>query len=125
MNYNRVNFDMTISDRIFEKLNQLNMTQRMFSEETGISQSTISEWKSKKTNPTSEKILIICNVLNVTPEWLLSGIENSGTKGNNMDWYVIDKNTEMGSIIKTYHAMDGKQRERLLGYMEALVDRKQ
>ncbi len=116
---------MTISDRIFEKLNQLSMTQRVFSEETGISQSTISEWKSKKTNPSSEKILIICNVLNVTPEWLLSGIENTGTRGNNVDWYVIDKNTEMGSIIKTYHAMDEKQRERLLGYMEALMDRKQ
>lgn len=109
---------MTISDRIFEKLKEMNMTQRAFSEETGISQSTISEWKSKKTNPTSEKILIICKVLNVTPEWLLSGIENTGNRGNNSDWYIIDKNTEMGRIIKCYHCMDARQRERLLGYME-------
>ena len=65
---------MTISDRIFERLRQLNISQKEFSEETGISQSTISEWKSKGTNPTSEKIMIICNVVNVTPEWLLSGI---------------------------------------------------
>ncbi len=45
---------MTISDRIFERLKQINMTQKVFSEETRISQSTISEWKSKRTNPTSE-----------------------------------------------------------------------
>ena len=38
---------MTISDRIFERLRQLNISQKEFSEETGISQSTISEWKSK------------------------------------------------------------------------------
>ena len=62
---------MTISDRIFEKLKQNKMSQKDFSEATGISQSTISEWKSKRTNPTSEKIMIICKVLDVTPEWLL------------------------------------------------------
>ncbi len=111
---------MTISDRIFEKLKELNMPQKTFSEETGISQSTISEWKSKGTNPTSEKILIICKVLNVTPEWLLSGIENTGGRGNNADWYIVDKNTEIGLLIKTYHSLDSRQRERLQGYLEAL-----
>ena len=30
---------MTISDRIFERLKQINMTQKVFSEETGISKS--------------------------------------------------------------------------------------
>ncbi len=112
---------MTISDRIFEKLRQINMTQKVFSEETGISQSTISEWKSKRTNPTSEKIMIICKVLDVTPEWLLSGIENTGGRGNNARWYVIDKETDMGRIISNYHDMDLRQRERLLGYMEAII----
>ena len=112
---------MTISDRIFDRLKQLGMTQRTFSENTGISQSTISEWKSKGTNPTSEKIMVICNVLKVAPEWLLSGIEKTGVKGNALDWYVIDKDTEMGEIIKNYHAMNGRQRERLIGYMEAIM----
>jgi transcriptional regulator with XRE-family HTH domain len=111
---------MTISDRIFERLRQLNMSQKVFSEETKISQSTISEWKSKRTNPTSEKIMIICKVLDVTPEWLLSGIENTGERGNNAPWYIIDKDTEMGMMIETYHDMNEQQRERLIGYMEAL-----
>ena len=115
---------MTISDRIFEKLRQMNMSQKVFSEETGISQSTISEWKSKRTNPTSEKIMVICKVLDVTPEWLLSGIENTGERGNNTPWYVIDKDTEMGTIIKGYHEMNEQQRGRLLGYVEAMLSMK-
>ncbi len=115
---------MTISDRIFDRLKELGMTQRTFSEKTGISQSTISEWKRKGTNPTSEKIMVICNVLRVTPEWLLSGIEKTGDRGNSLDWYVIDKNTEMGTIIKSYHSMDDKERERLMGYMEAIMSLK-
>ena len=112
---------MTISDRVFERLRQIDMSQKEFSEETGISQSTISEWKSKRTNPTSEKIMVICKVLGVTPEWLLSGIENTGSRGNNASWYVIDKETEMGSLIRGYHEMDEKTRARLMGYMEALL----
>ena len=33
---------MTISERVFARLNELNMTQKTFSERTGISQSTIT-----------------------------------------------------------------------------------
>ena len=113
---------MTISDRIFERMKALDMSQKIFSESTGISQSTISEWKSKHTNPTSEKIMIICKVLDVTPEWLLSGMENSGSRGNNSQWYVIDKDTEMGMIISRYHNMDESQRNRLIGYLEAVLE---
>ena len=57
----------------------------------------------------------------VTPEWLLSGIENTGDRGNKSSWYVIDKKTDMGYMISTYHDMNEGQRERLLGYMEAMM----
>ena len=115
---------MTISDRIFERLRMIHMTQKEFSESTGIAPSTISEWKSKRTNPTSEKIMIICKVLDVTPEWLLSGAGKTGERGNDIPWYVIDKGSEMGTFIGKYQAMDEKQRDRLLGYMEAMAQMK-
>lgn len=57
------------------------MTQKEFSKRTGIAETTVSDWK-KKTNPTSDKIMNICKVLNVTPEWLLSGVEIHGTRSN-------------------------------------------
>ncbi len=53
---------MTISERIFERLGQLSMSQKEFSEKTGIKESAISEWKKKKTNPSSEKILSLIHI---------------------------------------------------------------
>ena len=111
---------MTISNRIFERLKQIHMSQKQFSIETGISQSTISEWKSKKTNPTSEKIMQICAVLDVTPEWLLSGTENTGNRGNELPFYIVDRGSEIGQIIHTYNRLEDQQRQRLLGYVMAL-----
>lgn len=113
---------MLISDRIFEKLDDLNMTQKKFAEKTGISQSTISDWKKKKTNPTAEKIMIICKVLGVTPEWLLSGVEQRGKRGNKLNWYAVDSSTDLGRIVSTYNSLDSEMQERVLGYIEAIKD---
>ena len=113
---------MTIRDRIFDKLAELNMTQKDFSEKTGIPQSTISDWRKKRTNPTAEKIMVICKTLNVDPEWLLSGIEPQGDRGRPQEWYAIDANTESGQLITIYNGMDKSQQARLMGYAEALFD---
>ena len=113
---------MTISDRVFYRLKEIGMQQREFSEKTGIAQSTISEWKSKRTNPTSEKIMIICKVLDVSPEWLLSGVENTGKKGNKLNLILVDKKTEVGEVLTTYNELDELNRARLMGYMKALIE---
>ena len=47
----RKGLPMIISERIFQILEKKNISQKHFSQETGISQSTISDWKRKKTNP--------------------------------------------------------------------------
>ena len=52
----------TVSDRIFELLKERKMSEKEFSKKTGIAESTISDWKKKRTNPVSDKILIICGV---------------------------------------------------------------
>ena len=90
---------MLIRDRIFTKLEELNMTQKEFSHRTGIAESTISDWRKKRTNPTAEKIMIICKVLDVTPEWLLSGIQAQGDRGNPQKWIAVDAETESGQLL--------------------------
>ncbi|MGN9056982.1 helix-turn-helix domain-containing protein [Bariatricus sp. HCP28S3_A7] len=52
----------TVSDRIFELLKERKMTQKEFAQRIGIAESSISDWKKKRTNPVSDKILIICEV---------------------------------------------------------------
>ena len=104
----------------FQKLDELDMTQKEFSEKTGIPQSTISDWRKKKTNPTAEKVMIICKVLDVTPQWLLSGIEAQGDRGNPQKWFAIDAETSVGRLVTEFNRMDSGMQERLLGYAEAL-----
>ncbi len=112
---------MLIRDRIFNKLEELNMTQKEFSKRTGIAESTISDWRKRHTNPTAEKIMIICKVLDVTPEWLLSGIEAQGDRGNPQKWFAVDSKTESGQLLIAFNSMDERRQARLLGYAEALI----
>lgn len=111
---------MTISERIFERLKQLSMAQREFSVRTGIRQSTISEWKKNKTNPSSDKIMVICKVLEVSPEWLLSGVDAAGARASSQDYYVIDKKSELGVLIEMYNGMSSDYRSRMMGYISAI-----
>ena len=110
----------TISGRIFELLKERNMSQKKFAQETGIAESTISDWKKKKTNPVSDKILIICEVLGVTPYELLSGAEHIGQRSRENMTYVIDKGTELGILVESYQQLDENMQRKVLGYMEAL-----
>lgn len=110
---------MTISERIFERLEKLSMSQKELSEKTGIKESAISEWRKKKTNPSSEKIMPICKALGVSPEWLLSGIDAAGSR--NIDYYIVQKNTDIGKLISFYNDLDPSFRERVMGYAEAFA----
>ena len=113
---------MNISDRIFEKMSEMKMTQKEFSERTGILQSTISEWKKRHTNQSADKIMVISSVLEVSPEWLLSGTDTKEGYRNRMDWFVINRDSEIGQIIEAYSKMDPKLKQRLLGYLQALSE---
>ena len=111
---------MLISDRIFKLIKKKNITQAEFAKHAGIAASTVSEWKKKKTNPSADKIMDICMVLEVTPEELLTGRgideENGFTEAKSksrmtpVDW----------QIIEDFHGMKEAQKRRLLKYMEVL-----
>ena len=113
---------MTISERIFEILDKRGMSQKEFSEKTGIAQSSISDWKRKKTNPVSDKILIICIVLNVTPYELLGGTDGVGNRSNPSEFILVEKNSELGQSILTFFALDKEKQGRILGYLKALSE---
>ena len=111
---------MTISDRVFQIMDERNMSQKDFSAITGIPQSTISDWRKKRTNPTADRIMVICRALDVSPEWLLSGIQADGTRGNQMSWYAIDRESEVGTLIDGYNELTNSKRIRLMAYLDAL-----
>lgn len=114
---------MIISERIFKLLEERNMTQMEFGKRVGLANSTISDWKRKKTNPSADKIMDICMVLNVTPEQLLTGKGIDDDYEDNRvpktkDGVVISKADVR--IIEDIHGLKDEQRKRLLKYMEVL-----
>ena len=111
----------TISNRIFDRLQELDMTQMEFSNRTGINPSTISEWKKNGTNPSSDKIMSICKALSVSPEWLLSGIDPVGNRRES-DYYTIAKSSNMGRLITLYLKIKPQLQGKAMGYLEALND---
>jgi len=112
---------MIISERIFRLLEEKGMSQKDFSEKTGISQSTISDWKRKKTNPASDKIMIICDVLNISPYELLSGAENENY--TEMNYVVVDKDSGEYAFLEIFRNAEPKDKQRIMGYMEALLEK--
>ena len=113
---------MTISQKVFELLKERGMSQKDFSIATGIPQSTISDWRKKNTNPASDKILAICDVLDVTPYELLSNVKEEGSRANKVSYRIVVEGTEEDMLIEAYEKLDAKARGRLLGYMEALKE---
>ncbi len=120
MNKKREENKMTISERILKVLKDRNMTQAEFAKQVGIATSTISEWKKRKTNPTADKIMDICNVLQITPEQLLTGKgiedeENINVTSRESCFTPYDI-----QLVQDYHGLKEEQQKRLMAYMEAL-----
>lgn len=114
---------MIISERIFKILKEKGISQNAFAKAVGLSGSTVSDWKTKKTNPSSDKIMTICSVLEVTPEQLLTGkgidedYDEKATLKTEADFVITNSDKR---IIQEYHSLSDEHKCRMLKYMEAL-----
>ena len=114
---------MIISERIFKILKDKNISQNAFAQQIGLASSTISDWKTKKTNPSSDKIMDICIALNITPEQLLTGKDIDDdiftTKVNENSSNPEFSKSDI-KILKEIHELKETQRKRLIKYIEVL-----
>ena len=114
---------MLISERIYKYLAEKGISQKEFAERTGISQSTVSDWRRKGTNPSADKIMIICEVLGISPQELLLGTENEKFKEySQQDYVIVDKRSKEYDLIELYQKLDLDAQKCLEGYMRALGD---
>ena len=80
---------MLISERIYKYLDEKGITQNEFAKRTGISQSTVSDWRRKGTNPSADKIMIICEVLEISPYELLLDTDSKNTGEHRQTEYLV------------------------------------
>ena len=102
-----------VYEKIFARLEELSMSQSELSRRTGISTSTINDWKKKKINPQADKLVAICKALDMSLADLLGedGAESSGT----------DYSAEEKYLVECYRRSDNYVRRHMLRYME-LID---
>lgn len=116
---------MTISERVFQIMEEKQITQYRLSKMTGISTKTISDWRNKKTNPGADKIMVICEALQVSPEMLLTGrgrIEMS----DSLSYIETDFEKEAeGQLVENFRAFSEDKKARLLAYMNMLENTKE
>jgi len=110
---------MIISERIFKLMQAQGMSQKEFSQRTGIAQSSISDWKRKKTNPSSDKIMAICETLKVSPYDILDDDPNREQGG---DYLIVNKGTDEYMLLMRYNDLSRRSRDRLIGYLQALSE---
>lgn len=112
---------MTIGERVLVLIHEKGMTQKAFSEKTGIPQSTMSSWKTKKQNPGIDKLKVICDVLEVDPLYLVSGTVSNENLNN--DYLMVYQKDDEYKLLLEYRKLDKDAQNRLLGYLSALKDK--
>lgn len=110
---------MTISERLFQIMDAQGLSQMEFSRRTGITQSTISDWKRKKTNPSADKLMVICDVLGVSPYELLQDSYDI-THNAVRDYRIITQGTDSYNLLLDFEGLTPQNKERVLGYISAL-----
>lgn len=105
---------MKVYEKIFARLDELSMNQSELSRRTGISTSTINDWKKKKINPQADKLVVICKALDMSLAELLGDdwTENTG----------VDYSAEEKYLVECYRRSDDHVRKHMLRYIE-LIDK--
>ena len=66
-----------VNERIFSRMNALNLKHKDLVEHTGASKGTVSSWLSGTNSPTGERLIKLAEILKTTPEWILTGGANA------------------------------------------------
>lgn len=101
---------MDTVDRIFELLDKTTMEQQEFAKLVGVSVDTASDWRRRRSGSYAKKIAKIAEVLDTTPEYLLTGITPDPAP-----------DPELAAALSQFEKLTPEQRAKVIGYMEGLI----
>ncbi len=98
-----------VGQRIKERRLEINMTQLMLSEKTGLCEDAIYSYENAKMIPGSEAIILMSNALNISPDILLCDYlhKRAAIKGDN--------------IMQRLNDLPVSEQNRLLRIMDELL----
>ena len=104
----------------------LNLTQSEFAEQLRLQRNTISLLETGKRNPSERTISDICNIFNVSKEYLLNGTEPMFTQtySDTMEQLKKEFNLDEFSfnLVHEYLKLDPAQREKVRDFFYRVVE---
>ena len=107
---------MNIYEKIFARLEEINMSQIELSRRTGIATSTISDWRKKQINPQADKLVAICKALDMSLVDLLCDEEDKKNEFSRADYVVGEQ-----FIIDSIKMSSGEMKRRVFSYLERWI----
>lgn len=91
------------------------------SEYTGISPAAISSWKSKGTNPSSDKIVKISEFLDVDVYYLLTGEYQPASNlqiAEESEYHAFPSDPDEHLLLQLFHKLSPMDKGRIIGQLE-------
>ena len=110
---------MTISERLFDFMEQKSITSYALCQKIGIGTSTVNNWKTRNTDPPSKLIVPICECLGCSVEYLLTGQEAPQGIKKEPTQEISPDELEM---LELFRALPYKEQQRAIGRLQTLVE---
>lgn len=108
----------TLGDRIVMAREAAGLTATQLARRLGVKTVTLRNWEADRSEPRSNKLIVMAGLLNVSPTWLLTGGEAGGPAGPGS---VVSL---LGAVERLYRTFEpGDEREAALAQMlETILD---
>lgn len=111
----------TFNKRIDEALNIRQLKPVDLSKRTGISEATISQYRSGYAKPKQDKLSLISDALDVSPAWLM-GL-NVPMNIDHVDYVIASEDAGIQFVIENMKK-DSSFYDKILSYAEYIAERK-
>ena len=101
---------MEIGQRLKNKRIEKSMTLIELSKLTGIPNGTLSKYENNKNNPSLENFYSLSKILEVSPNWLLTGKED-----------IYNLNNEEINLLKKYNILTDKNKGKVENFIDERI----
>lgn len=99
-----------IYNRIVEQSDKLGISGTQLGDMLGLKKSPMTDWKNKKSSPTLDQVIKMCDIFATSADYLLFGYENNLT-ANQLE------------LLRTYNSLDSRGQHRVHTIIYEELDR--
>jgi transcriptional regulator with XRE-family HTH domain len=104
------------ADRLRARRQELRLTQEQLSEQTGVTQSTISQLERGEQIPTLRSLVVLAKALDVPIDWLL------GVEADRSGEAISSTDTLEAEIIEQFRRVDPSRQQEVADLFRAIVN---